>query len=66
MDKIEQLKIELQSLLQQGRVLIHQIPPPQLYVAIGVFFFTMAFLSLSNLIFILTTYIHRRFSLNQP
>ncbi|KAM7484219.1 hypothetical protein LguiA_000228 [Lonicera macranthoides] len=46
MDKIEQLKIELQSLLQQGRVLIHQIPRSQLYVATGVFFFTVAFLSL--------------------
>lgn len=46
--QVEQLKVQMEQWLEQGLELVHQIPPIQLYVGVGVLLFTTLLLLLSE------------------
>lgn len=47
--KLEELKVQLQQLRDEARVFVQQIPPAQLYGAVGVVICTIIFFLISKL-----------------
>ncbi|XP_038892002.1 signal recognition particle receptor subunit beta-like [Benincasa hispida] len=47
--QVEQLKVQMKQWLEQGLDFVHQIPPIQLYVGVGVLLFTTVLLLLTRL-----------------
>lgn len=47
-EKVEELKVQAEKWLREAEVLVNQIPPAQLYAAIGVVLFTVFLFFISN------------------